>query len=85
MTHVGTDTETRLLAQNAQALLQLHEYRIDQMSRDIEVIKENQAKILEILAEARGSWKTLVMIGGICSAAGAVISWCLQHITFSKG
>jgi hypothetical protein len=40
-------------------------------------------QVLLTLSEARGGWKTLMVVGGAASTAGAVLSWIFQH--FMKG
>lgn len=32
------------------------------------------------LSEARGGWKTLMLIGGAAAGLGSAISWALAHI-----
>lgn len=36
--------------------------------------------VLERLSEARGGWRTLLLIGGAASSAGAGLTWLLQHL-----
>lgn len=40
-------------------------------------------QVLLTLSEARGGWKTLMVVGGAASTAGAALSWVFQH--FAKG
>jgi prefoldin subunit 5 len=40
-------------------------------------------QVLLTLSEARGGWKTLMVVGGAASAVGGVITWLAQH--FVKG
>lgn len=35
------------------------------------------------LAEARGGWKVLVLLGGASASLGGMIAWAVQH--FTKG
>jgi hypothetical protein len=37
-------------------------------------------QVLITLSEARGGWKTLMVVGGAASTAGALLSWVLQHL-----
>lgn len=40
-------------------------------------------QVLLTLSEARGGWKTLMVIGGAASAVGGLVTWLVQH--FFKG
>lgn len=35
--------------------------------------------ILTAMSEAKGGWRTLMMIGGAAGTAGGVITWALAH------
>jgi hypothetical protein len=37
-------------------------------------------QVLLTLSEARGGWKTLMVVGGAASSAGAAIAWVIQHL-----
>lgn len=48
--------------------------------------KELTAKVDQVLlalSEARGGWRTLMLVGGAASSAGAAVAWIVQH--FAKG
>lgn len=36
--------------------------------------------VLDKLSEARGGWKTLMVLGGAASTLGAGVTWALQHL-----
>lgn len=76
------DSSTRIktMAQQAAATCSAHEVRLDHIERDIKEMKDDIRAMREILSEARGSWRTLVMIGGACGTLGAVASWLVSHI-----
>lgn len=40
-------------------------------------------QVLLALSEARGGWRTLMLVGGAASTAGAGITWLMQH--FGRG
>jgi prefoldin subunit 5 len=46
-------------------------------------LTEKLDQVLLTLSEARGGWKTLMVVGGAASALGALIAWVVQH--FVKG
>lgn len=35
--------------------------------------------IINTMAEARGGWRTLLMIGGAAGTAGGFLSWTISH------
>jgi predicted secreted protein len=37
-------------------------------------------QVLLTLSEARGGWKTLMVVGGAASTVGAALSWLIQHL-----
>ena len=43
-------------------------------------LTEKLDQVLLTLSEARGGWKTLMVVGGAASAAGGVITWLMQHL-----
>jgi prefoldin subunit 5 len=40
-------------------------------------------QVLLALSEARGGWKTLMLVGGAASTVGGALTWLFQH--FAKG
>jgi hypothetical protein len=47
---------------------------MDKLVADMEAIKDTLANINQTLAEARGGWKILMMVGGAGGALGAVVT-----------
>lgn len=52
-----------------------------QESNDQLTLKVDQ--VLLALSEARGGWRTLMLVGGAASTAGGLLSWGINH--FVKG
>lgn len=46
---------------------------LTERERVIEEMREDVREIRQTLAEARGGWKTLVLVGGAAGAAGAIL------------
>jgi prefoldin subunit 5 len=66
------------------------ETQVEHMSRAIDNLTSmlnEQAKTLaaiqKTLSEARGGWKTLMIVGGAASTLGAVLSWIASHVRFT--
>ena len=47
---------------------------MDKLVADMEAIKDTLNNINQTLAEARGGWKILMMVGGAGGALGAVVT-----------
>lgn len=48
-----------------------HDEAIETLKTDVGQLREDVAAIKELLAGARGGWKSLVWVAGFASAAGA--------------
>lgn len=48
-----------------------HDAEIEQLQRDMQQLKDDVRAIREILAQARGGWRTLMLVAGIAGALGA--------------
>lgn len=75
-----SDNKIKTMAQQASTATACHELRLDRLEADMTEIKSDIKAMREILSEARGSWRTLVMIGGACGTVGAAISWAVSHL-----
>ena len=45
------------------------EAKIDRLERDVSTLIKHQNEMLQILHQAKGGWKVMVMVGGAASAA----------------
>jgi prefoldin subunit 5 len=66
------------------------EVEVEHMTRAIEALTNmlnEQAKTLaaiqKTLSEARGGWRTLMLVGGAASTIGALIAWISSHVRFT--
>lgn len=48
--------------------------QVKQLHRDMQAMNETLVEINRTLSEARGGWKTLMLVGGIAAAIGATIA-----------
>jgi len=44
------------------------EAKIDRLEKDVATLVRNQTEMLQILHQAKGGWKVMVMVGGAASA-----------------
>ena len=49
-----------------------HDAQIETLQEDMRSLKNDVHEIKLILSEARGGWKTLMMVGGISATIGAL-------------
>lgn len=63
------------------------EVQFTHLSLNVESLQASNAQltlkldqVLATLAEARGGWRTLMVVGGAASAATAALSWLVQHL-----
>lgn len=66
-----------------------HDAQIEALERDIkhlrEDVKEMSATLHEIhstLSEARGGWKTLMLVGGVAATIGAAVAKVVSWVSF---
>ena len=52
---------------------------MDRMVREMAEIKRTLHAIDRTLSEAKGGWKTLVVVGGVASSIGATAAWLVNH------
>ncbi len=57
-----------------------HEARLDAVEGDIAEIKTDVKLVLAQMAEARGGWKTLLMIGGASATLGGLVATYLPKL-----
>lgn len=48
--------------------------QVKQLHKDMQSMNETLLKISATLSEARGGWKTLMLVGGIAAAVGATFA-----------
>ena len=51
--------------------------------KDLDEVKDDLKAIKETLQEARGGWKTLMLVGGISSSIGALLAKFLPWFAFA--
>lgn len=63
------------------------EVQVTHLSANVEGLQVSNAQltlkldqVLATLSEARGGWKTLMVVGGAASSVGAALTWLLQHL-----
>ena len=54
------------------------EVQVKNLEDNVGELKDDVKKILEQLAKAEGSWKTLLAVAGFSSSIGAAVSWAAK-------
>lgn len=84
----------RQMDQLADQISKMEEQMIDPieyggMKAEVAAIKLRQVQmddkldlVLEKLSEAKGGWRTLMLLGGAGATLGAVVPWMVDHLRF---
>lgn len=56
------------------------EAKIDRLERDVSLLIANQTEMLQILHQARGGWKVMVMVGGAASGITIILTKILSYV-----
>lgn len=59
------------------------EAQVEQLTRDVHTLKETVETMRDMMQQAQGGWRAIVMLSGIAGAVGAGISWVVTHVKFS--
>lgn len=51
-----------------------HDAQIEQLKADMSEVKSDVHEIKMMLSEARGGWRTLMLVGGIAATVGALVA-----------
>lgn len=53
---------------------------IDEIAAELKEVVTTLRSIQSTLSEAKGGWKTLMMIGGIAASLGAALAWVFNNV-----
>lgn len=56
------------------------EAKVEHLERTVSAMDEKLDVLTTYMSEARGSWRTLLAIGGLASACGAGVAWLIGLI-----
>ena len=56
------------------------EQQVAQLNTQVALLQETLATVNETLSQAKGGWRTLMLLGGAGAAAGSLITWVLSHV-----
>lgn len=55
----------------------------DRLATTLERLVADLDNVQTTLSEARGGWRTLMLMGGAGASLGSVITWVASHVRFS--
>lgn len=58
------------------------EQEVRQLATQMTTIQATLTQINDTLSEAKGGWRTLMLLGGAGAAIGSVGTWALSHLRF---
>lgn len=58
------------------------EAQVERLTQDVHALKETVQKMHTMMAEARGGWRVLMLIGGVSGTIGAAATWVVSHLSF---
>lgn len=56
------------------------EAQVTRLKEDVEDMSQKLDTLMTYMAEARGSWKTVLALGGFAAAIGSVLTWVITHV-----
>lgn len=62
------------MSENPQVQIAVLNTELEHMRRDMDEVKSDLKAIRETLSQAKGGWKTLMLVAGISSTVGAFIA-----------
>jgi hypothetical protein len=60
------------------------EERMKHLETDVSNIRSDIAEVLSTLSEAKGGWRTLMLLGGCASSFGAFAYWLISKFPWSS-
>ena len=57
-----------------------HDARLAHLEDEMQALREQMTEVLSILNQTKGSWKTLVALGGLIAALASAATWLLTHL-----
>jgi hypothetical protein len=56
------------------------EAKVEHLEKTVTAMDEKLDVLTGYMSEARGSWRTLLAIGGLASACGAAVAWLIGFL-----
>ena len=59
------------------------EAHVAQLREDVRALQATVNEMAAMMAQARGGWKAIALVGGIAGTLGGAIAWIIAHIKVS--
>lgn len=56
---------------------------VDALKDEIKELKDSIQAMRDLMEQSKGSWRTIVFLGGIASTVGGAVAWIASHIKFA--
>lgn len=70
---------TEVLGREMRELKDAQRAQMLEMRQAQQELNKKMDAVLTAMSEARGGWKTLMLVGGMAASIGAVLAWCADH------
>lgn len=70
---------TEVLGREMRELKEAQREQREEMRQSQKDLAVKLDAVLSVMSEARGGWRTLMVIGGVSSALGAALAWVIDH------
>lgn len=70
---------TEVLGREMRELKDAQREQREEMRRSQEALAKKLDDVLTVMSEARGGWRTLMVIGGAAGSVGAGLAWAISH------
>lgn len=70
---------TEVLGREMRELKDAQREQREEMRRSQEALSKKLDDVLTVMSEARGGWRTLMLMGGAAGSIGAGLAWIINH------
>lgn len=56
------------------------EAQVEQLTEDVKLLKRTVEDMRDMMQQAQGGWRLIMMLSGIAGSIGAALSWAILHI-----
>lgn len=57
------------------------EAQVEQLTKDVHTLKETVETMRDLMQNAMGGWRVLMMVGGAAGTLGALVAWASSHVS----
>jgi hypothetical protein len=57
------------------------EAQVEQLTKDVHTLKETVEAMRDLMQNAMGGWRVLMVVGGAAGTLGALAAWASSHVS----